>query len=131
MGTAEELERGGGRFGLGDDMNEIRDQLAKIDEANGDDKYWEPALQHAIECARTALSTFSPLPVAEREWQQEIAALKLRIDTRLNDCLCEMKPNYDDSVTGFNEAWDVVRKVFADTAKLPAPPLLAEQGEKS
>lgn len=34
------------------------------------------------------------------------------ISTRLNDVLCEMRPDYDDSITGFNEAWDVVRKAF-------------------
>jgi hypothetical protein len=25
-----------------------------------------------------------------------------------------MKPDYDDSITGFNEAWDIVRKTFSD-----------------
>lgn len=40
------------------------------------------------------------------------ATLKNRIDTRLNDYLCEMKPDYDDSITGFNEAWDIVRDAF-------------------
>ena len=37
---------------------------------------------------------------------------KRRIDTRLNDVLCEMKPDYDDSIVGFNEAWDIVRKIM-------------------
>lgn len=40
--------------------------------------------------------------------------LKDKIDYRLNDYLCEMKPDYDDSITGFNEAWDIVRKAFGD-----------------
>lgn len=40
--------------------------------------------------------------------------LKRRIDARLNDCLCEMKPDHDDSITGFNEAWDLVRAVFEE-----------------
>ena len=40
-----------------------------------------------------------------------------RISARLNDCLCEMKPNYDDSIVGFNEAWDIVRAVFKDELK--------------
>jgi hypothetical protein len=39
--------------------------------------------------------------------------LKDRIDTRLNACLCEMKEGYDDSIVGFNEAWDIVREIFA------------------
>lgn len=43
--------------------------------------------------------------------------LKTRIDTRLNDCLCEMKPDYDDSIVGFNEAWDIVRAIFKDEAE--------------
>lgn len=37
-----------------------------------------------------------------------------RISTRLNNVLCEMKPGYDDSIVGFNEAWDVMRAVFKD-----------------
>jgi hypothetical protein len=45
-------------------------------------------------------------------WCQAAARLKASLDTRLNDCLCEMKPDYDDSIVGFNEAWDIVRKVF-------------------
>jgi hypothetical protein len=47
-----------------------------------------------------------------------IEALKNRIDTRLNNCLCEMKEGYDDSIVGFNEAWDIVRAIFKE---LPAP----------
>ncbi len=43
-----------------------------------------------------------------------ILKLKNKIDLRLNDYLCEMKPNYDDSITGFNEAWDVVRKILQE-----------------
>ena len=46
----------------------------------------------------------------------ELAALKQRIDTRLNAYLCEMEPDYDDSITGFNKAWDVVRAIFDDEA---------------
>jgi hypothetical protein len=40
--------------------------------------------------------------------------LKERIDYRMNDYLCEMKEGYDDSITGFNEAWDVVREIFVE-----------------
>lgn len=53
-----------------------------------------------------------------RESQEFIAAtirhLKQRVDYRLNDHLCEMKEGYDDSITGFNEAWDVVREIFKE-----------------
>lgn len=41
--------------------------------------------------------------------------LRSRLDGNLNDYLCEMKPDYDDSITGFNEAWDVMRKTFDPT----------------
>jgi hypothetical protein len=47
---------------------------------------------------------------------EQRADLKARIDTRLNNYLCEMREGYDDSITGFNEAWDIVRKTFADAA---------------
>lgn len=41
--------------------------------------------------------------------------IKNSIDTRLNNYLCKMKPGYDDSIVGFNEAWDVVRETFLIT----------------
>ena len=44
----------------------------------------------------------------------EIAKLKAKIDSRLNDYLCEMKPNYDDSITGFNEAWNIIETIFKE-----------------
>lgn len=47
---------------------------------------------------------------------EELQALRDRLSNRLNDVLCEMKPDYDDSITGFNEAWDVMRKCFDDEA---------------
>jgi hypothetical protein len=43
---------------------------------------------------------------------QTLERLKDKIDTQLNNCLCEMKEGYDDSITGFNEAWDIIRKIF-------------------
>ncbi len=43
---------------------------------------------------------------------QATELLKGCIDTCLNNYLCEMKPDMDDSITGFNEAWDEVRKLF-------------------
>ena len=47
-------------------------------------------------------------------WCEGRAAIKTSMDTRLNDHLCEMKPDYDDSITGFNEAWDVMRGLFRE-----------------
>ncbi len=43
-----------------------------------------------------------------------IKGIRDKIDARLNDHLCDMKPNYDDSITGFNEAWDIVRAIFKE-----------------
>jgi hypothetical protein len=48
-----------------------------------------------------------------------LANIKAKIDHRLNARLCEMKPNYDDSITGFNEAWDIVRAVFKEESEKP------------
>lgn len=39
---------------------------------------------------------------------EERERLKNKIDLRLNNRLCEMKPDFDDSITGFNEAWEIV-----------------------
>ena len=44
----------------------------------------------------------------------EFLRLKNRIDTILNNVLCDMKPGWDDSIDGFNKAWDVVRGIFQD-----------------
>lgn len=58
----------------------------------------------------------------ERLHKVEDAANRMRdrIDMRLNDYLCEMRPGEDDSMHGFNEAWGIVRKAFTDTSA-PAP----------
>jgi len=47
---------------------------------------------------------------------RDIQELKNSLDHRLNEVLCEMKPDYDDSITGFNEAWDIMRKFFREKA---------------
>lgn len=52
----------------------------------------------------------------------EIRNIMIRIDDRLNNYLCEMKPGYDDSIVGFNEAWEVVRKVFEEELARVARP---------
>ena len=50
-----------------------------------------------------------------------VQRLKNRIDTQLNNRLVDMKEGWDDSISGFNDAWDIVRKVLADEAALAAP----------
>ena len=55
-----------------------------------------------------------------------ISILDLR--NRLNNRLVELKPEHDDSIVGFNEAWDIVTKVFDET---PIPPTeIAYEAEK-
>ena len=44
----------------------------------------------------------------------EIESVANSISVRLNNHLGEMKPEYDDSIVGFNEASDLVRGVFRD-----------------
>jgi hypothetical protein len=44
--------------------------------------------------------------------EHNASQLRSRLDGNMNDVLCEMKPDFDDSITGFNEAWDVMRKTF-------------------
>jgi hypothetical protein len=47
-----------------------------------------------------------------------LTRIKSRIDSRLDKHLGEMKPNYDDSITGFNEAWNIVQNTFKDELKI-------------
>ncbi len=51
---------------------------------------------------------------AQQSIDVALERLKFSIDARLNAVLCEMKPDYDDSIVGFNEAWDIVRKAFKE-----------------
>jgi hypothetical protein len=55
--------------------------------------------------------------LAARATQDIRLRLKAKIDARLNAYLCEMKESCDDAITGFNEAWDLVREIFAEEAK--------------
>jgi hypothetical protein len=51
-------------------------------------------------------------PLLERG---DLARIKEHIDIRLNNALVGMKEGWDDSVVGFNAAWDIVRSVFNET----------------
>lgn len=44
----------------------------------------------------------------------ELQRLKDRIDRIANSVLCDMKPGWDDSIEGFNKAWDLVRDIFKE-----------------
>lgn len=70
--------------------------------------------------AATRLPTSGPEP-------QPIPYISLvsTIGIRLNDHLLEMKPGYDDSIVGFNEAWDIVRQTLKEFSV--APPVAPEE----
>lgn len=52
--------------------------------------------------------------------------LKDRLDARFDSHLCEMEEGYDDSITGFNEAWDIMRAAFEEQlGKSPAADIKA------
>ena len=46
--------------------------------------------------------------------KQELQKLKDRIDRILDNILVDMQPGWDDSVHGFNKAWDVVRDILTE-----------------
>ena len=52
---------------------------------------------------------------------QALERLKGHLEYRLNERLCEMKPDHDDSITGFNVACVIVaRTVEEELARLKA-----------
>lgn len=44
----------------------------------------------------------------------ELSRLKDRFDRIFNGVLCDMKPGWDDSIHGFNKAWDLARDIFKE-----------------
>ena len=44
----------------------------------------------------------------------KIQAIEARINSQLNEHLAKMIPNFDDSITGFNEAWEIVSEIFRE-----------------
>lgn len=56
----------------------------------------------------------------------ELLRLKNRIDSILNNVLCDMKPGFDDSIQGFNKAWDIVRDIFQEEIDRAAQRALTE-----
>jgi hypothetical protein len=133
---------------IGNDTNrmarladDIERGVLSITELSGDDDGYGKLVpvetsrrmrQQETDLIVAALRANRALPIAQR--------IKDRIDTHLNNCLCEMNEGYDDSIVGFNEAWDIVRKVLkeeierADTDQptLPmAPRFVAETEEEA
>ena len=80
------------------------------DWVSGDRHYLYPNEKDTLVEAARLLRT----PAPEPQPAGEVERLKERIDLRLNNYLVEMKEGYDDSITGFNEAWDIVRAVFGE-----------------
>ena len=65
----------------------------------------------------------------DNELTTELLRIQDRLSTAFNNVLCEMTPGYDDSVTGFNEAWDVARRILReeiDRARLTSLPDTSE-----
>jgi hypothetical protein len=65
------------------------------------------------------------------DWQvhhvAELLRLKNRIDTICNNVLCDMTPGYDDSIEGFNKAWDVVRDIFQEEIGRATRPTITDE----
>ncbi|SDQ98419.1 hypothetical protein SAMN05519103_00306 [Rhizobiales bacterium GAS113] len=93
-----------------------------------DEKQFRIRLDASLKEARLAALTAALGKAQAPASPAPLRHLKDRLDTRLNNHLCEMKEGYDDSVVGFNEAWDIVRKAFAEALSAsPAAP--SPQGE--
>jgi len=69
-------------------------------------RHREDAEDFAEELNEAYRQALAAAVAAERE------RLRRRIDALLNDRLTGMGPGYDDSITGFNEAWDLVMAFF-------------------
>jgi len=54
--------------------------------------------------------------------------LKEKINLRLNNRLCEIEQGLDDSVVGFNEAWNIVRAAFAEACGADILPIAGSDG---
>lgn len=58
-------------------------------------------------------------PVTTPRPNDSLRILRGRISMRLNNHLCGMPEGMDDSIVGFNEAWDIVRAAFAEVLGEP------------
>lgn len=77
---------------------------------------------HAINIMAAALFVcrLSATIEAEASARREaIEDIKRRLDFRLNEHLVEMREGFDDSIVGFNEAWDVMRELFERAIAAP------------
>jgi len=95
----------------GEDVEGLLSQLDGHVKASTDTHLY--AVRHT-DMVRAAAALIRSLSLRVEAEKRERERLKDRIDLRMNDYLVEMREGYDDSITGFNEAWDIVRSVFAD-----------------
>lgn len=83
------------------------------------DRAWAFTRELQTQLGRLAISvgkkddSIKALKREVEELRKRETNLKYAVDARLNDRLCEMKEGYDDSIVGFNEAWNVVSETFA------------------
>lgn len=108
-----------------DRMNELEAQIRRLQVAGAAPDECYRQVENIAAPARiwAAAHTHYPEPQPDLDTTEYVRAdlasvkrLKDRIDSRLDAYLCEMKPDYDDSIAGFNEAWDIVRKAFAEVS---------------
>ena len=95
---------------LAGDVDALCKALLSYQQADADGVMVTVSRQACDEAASLISSLAGRVEAEKRERER----LKDRIDLRMNDYLVEMREGYDDSITGFNEAWDIVRSVFAD-----------------
>lgn len=65
-------------------------------------------------CENIVSAIGKPAPDSETVRRQIEHEIHSSISTRFNNVLVEMRPGWDDSVCGFNDAWDIVRALFKE-----------------
>lgn len=113
----------------GKEVLALREALRLVAEHDSVMARLEPDAHDALVSALTSTSDTAAAIVERIEaaaFEQAFSSLS----GRLNDVLCEMEPDYDDSIVGFNEAWDVMRQFFKERALSPSPPALNAEERK-
>lgn len=66
------------------------------------------------------IKRIAALEAENRQLKEQVRTIERSINHSLNEHLLDMKPDWDDSITGFNEAQDIVREVFRSRTQEPA-----------
>jgi hypothetical protein len=107
-------------------MNEMVERVARAiyDTMPVGERGWDDAPAYtATRCREIARAAIAAAPLEQAEREARAAALEdieRRVSNRLNNHLVEMKEGYDDSIVGFNEAWDIWRGVYNEVRALAA-----------